>query len=144
MDPWSRGRELAGGVPRYFPKSILFHSRRIEKSCHLFSANQRPIVFFHHTLGQRPPHTTDHCVNTVTLGWVGTLNERNPFRIHDAVVVLSIDVRRGLVQVLPLRTKRPPEFFWRRSWPSIGLRFFVFGVFQKFGTFGLKNRACIV
>ena len=52
MDPWSRARELAGGVLRYPPypektTAIFCHSRRIEKLCLRFinSAHKRPIVF---------------------------------------------------------------------------------------------------
>ena len=58
----------------------------------MFCAHQRPIVFYH-TPSQCPPHDTGHCVNTVTLAWVGAPNERTPFRSHDAVVGF---VDRGL------------------------------------------------
>ena len=54
-------------------------------------------------------------------------------------LVLSIDVCRELA-LSPLRTKHPPEFFLSRSWPKIVPGFF-FGVFQKFGTLVLINRA---
>ena len=60
--------------------STFCQSRLIDIFCHLFCAHQRPIVFYH-TPGQLPPHDTGHCGNTVTLGWVGTPNERTPFRI---------------------------------------------------------------
>ena len=43
-------------------------------------------LFFYHTPGQRPPHITGHCVNTVTLGWIGAPNERTPSIVYDAVV----------------------------------------------------------
>ena len=78
-------------------------------------------MFFYHTPGQLPPHDTGHGVKTVALGWVGAPNERTPFRIHDAVVGLSIDVCRGL-GISPLRTKHPPEFFSSRCWLKIGPR----------------------
>ena len=47
--------------------------------------NQRSIVLYD-TPGQRPPHITGHCVNTVNLGWARASDERTPFRIHGAVV----------------------------------------------------------
>ena len=43
-------------------------------------------MFFCQTPGQRPPHITGRRVNTVTRGWIGALDERAPFRIHDAAV----------------------------------------------------------
>ena len=38
-----------------------------------FFAHQRPIVFLHHTPGERSPHITGHFANRVPLRWVGAL-----------------------------------------------------------------------
>ena len=73
------------------------------------------ILFFLHAPGQLPPHDTDHGVKTVTLGWVRAPNERTPFSIHDAILVLLIDVCRGL-GISPLRTEDRPEVCSIRCW----------------------------
>ena len=43
-------------------------------------------MFFYQTPGQPTPHITDRGVSTVTLGWVGDLNQRITFRFHYGVV----------------------------------------------------------
>ena len=54
-------------------------------------------MFFHQTPGQPTPHITDRGMSTVTLGWVGDLPQRLPFRFHDGVVIF---VDRCLPRVL--------------------------------------------
>jgi len=54
-------------------------------------------MFFYQTPAQPTPHITDRGVSTVTLGWVGDLNQRIPFRFHDGVVGL---VDRCLPRIL--------------------------------------------
>ena len=46
-------------------------------------------MFFSQTPGRRPPHITGLRVNSVTLGWVGALNERALFRYHDPIAVFA-------------------------------------------------------
>ena len=90
------------------------------------------------TSGRRPPPTTGRFVNTtVTRGWVGTPNERAPFRFHGAVV--------GFVDRCPSRPRHLAasnihlaEFFSGRSWPKIGPGNTFFGVFEKFEIFFSK------
>ena len=43
-------------------------------------------MFFYETPGRRPPHAIDGGVRTVTLGWVRGPNQRDPLRVHDALV----------------------------------------------------------
>ena len=45
-------------------------------------------MVFYQTPGRPAPHTTDRGVSTVTLGWVGALNQRITFRFHDGIVGL--------------------------------------------------------
>ena len=66
---------------------------------------------FYDTPGQRPPHIKCHCVNTVTLGWVGVPNECTPFGIHD-VLVGFVDRCLSRTPKLAARTKHPPEFIY--------------------------------
>ena len=42
-------------------------------------------MFPSQTPGQPTPHITDRGVSTVTLGWVGHLNQRIPFTFYDGV-----------------------------------------------------------
>ena len=42
-------------------------------------------MYFYQTPGRFPPHTIHREVSTVTLGWVGASNQRDPFKYHDAV-----------------------------------------------------------
>ena len=44
-------------------------------------------TFFFQTPGRPTPHITDRGVNTVTVGWVGDLNQRIPLRIHDGGII---------------------------------------------------------
>ena len=56
---------------------------RILVACFLHTSGQ---MLWYQTPCRRPPHITGRVVNTVTKWWVGALNERAPFRFHDAVV----------------------------------------------------------
>ena len=92
MDPWSRGRELAGDVVRYPSKTERCIFWPFETDGEVFSSalcTTEANIFFCRTPGQLPPHDTGHGVKTVTLGWVGAPNERTPFIFHDAVVGLK-------------------------------------------------------
>ena len=51
--------------------------------CVLHSSAQ---MCLYETPGRRPPRITGRFVNTVTRGWVGSPDERAPFRFHGAVV----------------------------------------------------------
>ena len=93
----------------------------------------------------RPPAGARHLftgrfVYTVTRGWVGSPNERAPFRFHGAVVVF---VERCLSRTRnhAASSKHLAEFFSGRSWPKIGPGFFFFVVFEKFETFFSKISA---
>ena len=87
------------------------------------------------TPGRRPPRITGRFVNTVTRGSVGAPNERASFRFHGAVVVLSIDVCRGL-GISPLRINIWLSFFSGRSWPKIcPLGMIFFGFFKSLKLF---------
>ena len=89
VDPWSRGRQVARGVLRSFPKpekrSILCHRRGIDifVACFLHSSAQ---MCFYPTPGRRPPLITGRFVNPATIGWVEAPNESAPFRFQGAVV----------------------------------------------------------
>ena len=91
--------------------------RRIEDFCPLFSTHQRPNMSCQ-TSGQRSPHITGRRVNTVTRGWVGTPNERAPFRIHRAVVGF-IDRCLSRAGNLAASNKHLAEFSSGRSWTKI-------------------------
>ena len=74
------------GILPNLTKKLFFAIRdgsRFLVICFVHTSGQ---LFFHHMPGPRPPHVTGHCVNTVTLGWVGAPNERTPPRIQDTVV----------------------------------------------------------
>lgn len=58
----------------------------------LFSAHQLPNVFYQ-TLSRRASHVIDRGIKQVTLGWVGSPNQRDAFGVHDAIRVLSITVK---------------------------------------------------
>ena len=89
MGPWSRGERLLAAsyaLPPNLKKGLFFaigEGLRIFVVCFLHSREQ---IFLYQTPGRRPPRITGRAVNTVTRGWVGTPNERAPFRFHDAVV----------------------------------------------------------
>ena len=83
------GESLPADVLRYPPKpekKVFFAIRDGLRNLVIRFVHPPGQLFFYHTPGQRPPHFTGHCVNTVTLGWVGAPSERIPFRINDAVV----------------------------------------------------------
>ena len=76
--------------------SISWHRREAEIFCRLSYTNQRQ-MFFYQTPGQPTPHIADRGVSTVTMGWIGDLNERITFRFQDGVGgFLLIDVCQGL------------------------------------------------
>ena len=89
-DSWCRGREVARGFLRTLLNrakiSILCHQRGIEifAVCFLYTSGQT--FFFSQTPDRRPPHITGRHGNIVSLGWVGPLNKRAPFRVYDAVL----------------------------------------------------------
>ena len=58
--------------------------RHIFVACFLHSSAH---MYLYQTPGRRPPRITGRFVNNVTRGWVGTPNERAPFRFHGAAVV---------------------------------------------------------
>ena len=135
-DPWSRGRELVGGVLRYPPKpekkKLFCHSRRMENILSSVLCTPAVICFFF-IIHQLPPHDTGHRVKTVTLlRWVGDpSNERTPYRItqfmtHSLVLCRSMSVQDS-VDLGPT------------SAPDLLTSFF--GFFQNFGTFRFKKRA---
>ena len=77
-------------------KSLIFaigEESRFFVVCFLYTSGQ---TFFSQTPGRRQPHITGVRVNSVTLRWVGSADERALFRCHDAIAVLPIDVWRGL------------------------------------------------
>ena len=84
------GREVARGFLRTLLNrakiSILCHQRGIEifAVCFLYTSGQT--FFFSQTPDRRPPHITGRHGNIVSLGWVGPLNKRAPFRVYDAVL----------------------------------------------------------
>ena len=43
-------------------------------------------MFFYQMPDRPAPRITDQGMSTVTLGWVGAINQRDPFRAHDGVV----------------------------------------------------------
>ena len=136
VDPWSRGREVARGVLRSFPKPekrpIFCHRRGIEKCCRLFSTwyTAVPKMCLYQTLGRRLLPITGSFVNTVTRGWVGAPNERTPFRFHGAVVGF-VDRYLSRARNLAASNKHLAELFSGRSWPKIGPGIVFFGVFEK-------------
>ena len=69
--------------------------------CFLHSSAQ---MCLHQTPGRRPPRITGRVVDTVTRGWVGARNERARSDFTVQLLVLSIDVCRGL-GISPLRIK---------------------------------------
>ena len=94
-------------------------------------------ICFCRTRGRSPPQITSHRVNTVTLGWVGALSERGPFRFYDAIAVFVDRCRgRGLS---PFRMKHTAEFFSGRSCPKIRPGF-LFSVISFHLDFFLKIR----
>ena len=61
-------------------------------------------MFFSQTPGRPTPRIIDHGVSTVTLliGWVGALNQRDPFRVHSGVVGFADRcLPKVLVKVVP-------------------------------------------
>ena len=84
--------------------------------CFLLTSDQ---VFGYHTPRRRPPRITGRVVNTATRGWVGATNERAPFRFHDAVVGLSIDVCQGR-GISPRRMKHLTAFSHTDLSPTSG------------------------
>ena len=70
------------------------------------------------TPGRRPPRITGRFMNTVTRGWVGTPNERAPFRFHGAAVGL-VDRCLSRTRNLAALKQLLAECFSGRSWPNI-------------------------
>ena len=128
MDPWSRGREVARGVQRFSPKpekGLFFaigEGSNFFVACFLHSSAQ----MCYQTPGRRPPPITGRCVNTVTGGWVGTLNERASFRFH-GVLVGFVDRCLCRTRYLAASNKHLAEIFSGRSWLKIGPGFFLSG-----------------
>ena len=138
MDAWSRGREVARGVLRSSPKPeekayffAIGEGLRIFVACFLHSSAQ---MCLYQTPGRRPPPITGRFENTVTRGWVGAPNERNPLRFHGAVFGF-VDQCLSRTRNLAASNKHLAEFFSGRSWPKIGPGIIFFGVFEKFETF---------
>ena len=133
MDPWSRGREVAAAsyalLPNLKKRSIFAIGERSRNlvACFLYSSAQ---MCLYQTPGRRPPLITIRFVNTVTRGWVGTPNERAPFRFHGAVVRF-VNPCLSRTWNLAASNEHLAEFFSGRSWPKIdsGIIFFAFFCF---------------
>ena len=108
---------------------------RIVVACFLHSSAH---VCLYRTPGRRPPPITGRFVNTVTRGWVGTPNERTPFRFHGTVVGF-VDRCLSRIRNLAASNKHLVEFFSGRSRPNIGPGTIFFGVFDKFETFFFED-----
>ena len=104
---------------------------RIVVACFLHSSAH---VCLYRTPGRRPPPITGRFVNTVTRGWVGTPNERAPFRFHGAVVGF-VDRCLSRSRNLAASNKHLVEFFSGRSWPKIGPGITFFGVLKSLKLF---------
>ena len=105
VDPWSRGREVAGGVQRSSlkpEKNAYFLPSERDREFLPISTQQRPNCLCQMP-GRGPPPITRRCVNTVTRGWVGALTgvPRSEFMAQS--LFLSLDVCPGL-GISPLRT----------------------------------------
>ena len=102
-----RGEKLLAASYALLPnpkKGLFFAIRersRIIVVCFLHTRGQ---MFLYHTPGRRPPRITGRVVDTVTRGWVGARNERARSDFTVQLLVLSIDVCRGL-GISPLRIK---------------------------------------
>ena len=104
---------------------------RIFVACFLHSS--APMCLYQ-TPGRRPPRVTGRVVNTVTRGWVGSPNERTPFRFHGAVVGF---VDRCLMKTrnLAASNKHLAEFFSGADLGPRSAQELFFGVFEKFESF---------
>ena len=89
------------------------------------------------TPGRRPPPITGRFINTVTRGWVGSPNERAPFRFHGAVLGF-VDRCLSRTRNLAASSEHLAEFFSGRSWPKIRPGIIFFGGFEKFEAFFSK------
>ena len=105
-------------------KCLFWHRRGIEIFCHLFSTHQRPNVLYQ-TPGRLLPHITGCSVNIVTLGWVGALTERAPFRCHNAVVAF-VDRWLSRTRNLTASNQTVRRVFLGRSCPNLRPRIVFF------------------
>ena len=99
--------------------------------CFLHTREQ---IFSYQTPGRHPPRTTGRVEDTVTKQWVGAPTSVPHSEIMARLLVLSIDLCRGL-GISPLRMKHLAEFFSGRSWPNICPGMIFFGFIGKFETF---------
>ena len=100
MDPWTKGRELAGGVLWYPPnlnKTSIFSFLDGWRSFGLGFEHTSGQLLFYHTCGHLPPNDTGRGVKTVTLGCIGAPYERTLFIIPDAVFFCSKRAHRKRV-----------------------------------------------
>ena len=125
VDPWSRGREVARGVLRSSPKpekGLFFtvgEESRTFVACFLHSSTQ---MCLNQMPGRRPQRITGRFVNTLTRGWVGTPNERAPFRFHGAVVGFvhqCLSRTRNLASSSHILAEFFSGRFWRKICPGI-------------------------
>ena len=63
---------------------------------------------FNQTPGHPTPHITERGVSTVTLGWLGDLNQRVPFRFHDGVVGFAEDYHKSCLLSMGMTTYAAP------------------------------------
>ena len=91
------------------------------------------------TSGQRSPHITGRRVNTVTRGWVGTPDERAPFRFHDAVVGF-FDRYLSRTQNLAVRINVSLSVSQADLWPQRPAAIVFFVIFVEFCIFFVKIR----
>ena len=97
---------------------------RIFVACFLHSSSQ---MCLYQTSGRRPPPINGRFVNTVTRGWVGAPNERNPLRFHGAVFGF-VDQCLSRTRNLAASSQHSAEFFSGRCWLKIGPGIIFFGV----------------
>ena len=102
--------------------------------CFLHTREQ---IFSYQTPGRHPPRTTGRVEDTVTKQWVGAPTSVPHSEIMARLLVLSIDLCRGL-GISPLRMKHLAEFFSGRSWPKICPRIFFSYFVESLVPFFLK------